>query len=287
MLATKRNQWKSRLCWSLIAASLAFTLACGSADQPADVAEETPGGGDVYQPTGTEGTVTGKVSFEGQAPKYRAISMDADPVCGAAHSGPVYPEQVVANDNGTLRNVFIHVKGGLEGKNFAAPSQAVVLDQVGCVYKPHVLGIQARQNLDVVTSDDTTHNIHPIPKVNREWNISQPPGADPITRTFSRPEVSIPVKCNQHPWMRAYVHVVSHPFHAVTGEDGSFEVKGLPPGEYEIEAVHEEYGAQTATGTVAANGTATADFSYSSSQAYQPSSLEMMPALVLGCCGAE
>ena len=144
------------------------------------------------------------------------------------------------------------MKTGLEGKNFAVPDQPVELDQDGCLYMPHVLGIQARQKLKVVTSDKTTHNIHPMPKVNREWNISQPPGADPIMQTFSRPEVSIPVKCNQHPWMRAYIHVVGHPFYAVTGEDGAFEMKGLPPGNYEIEAVQEQYGAMTQKVTVAA-----------------------------------
>ena len=107
------------------------------------------------------------------------------------------------------------------------------------MYKPHVVGIQARQQLKVVTSDKTTHNIHPLPKVNREWNVSQPPDADPIMQSFSRPEESIPVKCNQHPWMRAYIHVMSNPFYAVTGDDGSFKIEGLPAGEYELEAMHE------------------------------------------------
>ncbi len=140
--------------------------------------------------------------------------MDADAVCAAKHSKPVYPEVVVVNSNGTLRNVFVYVKSGLDGKAFAVPDQPMVLDQDGCLYKPHVVGIQARQNLKVVTSDKTTHNIHPMPKVNREWNVSQPPGADPIMKSFNRPEVGIPVKCNQHPWMRAYIHVLGHPFYA-------------------------------------------------------------------------
>ena len=111
--------------------------------------------------------MTGKVNFKGTAPKSRPITMDADSVCAAKHQGAVYPETVVVNGNGTLRNVFVYVKTGLEGKNFAVPDQPVVLDQDGCMYKPHVLGIQARQNLKVVTSDKTTHNIHPLPKVNR------------------------------------------------------------------------------------------------------------------------
>jgi hypothetical protein len=253
----------------------------GGGEQASTPAAEESAGGAVWQPMGNEGTVTGKVNFQGTAPTYRAISMDADAVCAAAHSGPVYPEAVLANDNGTLRNVFVYVKSGLEGKTFAVPTTSVMLDQKGCMYIPHVIGIQARQNLEVRTDDNTTHNIHPLPKVNREWNISQPPGAQPIMQSFSRPEESIPVKCNQHPWMRAYIHVMSSPFYAVTGADGTFEIKGLPPGDYEIEAVHEEYGGQTQKVTVAANGTATAEFSYTAGQAYQPSSLKMMPALVL------
>ncbi|MCW5980674.1 MAG: carboxypeptidase regulatory-like domain-containing protein [Bryobacteraceae bacterium] len=266
------------------ASLLAFGAGCGG--ERTEQAQEQPGaeGGAVWKPTGQEGSVTGKINFQGQPPKYRAILMDADSVCAAQHSGPVYPDSVVVNNNGTLRNVFVYVKSGLEGKSFEVPSDSVELDQEGCIYKPHVLGIQARQQLKVVTSDNTTHNIHPIPKVNREWNVSQPPGADPIMQTFSRPETSIPVKCNQHPWMRAYIHVMGHPFYAVSGDDGSFKIEGLPAGEYELEAVHEEYGATTQKVTVAANQPSAADFGFNAKQAYGPSSLKMMPALALSCC---
>lgn len=269
-------------------AALIFALGCGQSQQPAEVSEQQPAAeGAAWKPTGNEGSITGKVNFKGQAPTFRRISMDADAACAAKHSTPVYPESVVVNGNGSLRNVFVYVKTGLEGKTFAVPGDPAVLDQVGCMYKPHVVGIQARQNLKVVTQDNTTHNIHPLPKVNREWNVSQPPGADPILRSFSRPEATIPVKCNQHPWMRAYIHVVSHPFWSVSGEDGTFKLEGLPPGDYEIEAVHEEYGAQTQKVTVAPKATASLDFTYSADQAYHPSSLKMVPALVLPCCGGK
>ena len=152
-----------KLTWFAIAMFLAACLGCGGGDAPAEAPEETPTAdteGAVWQPTGGEGTVAGKVSFDGDPPKPRPISMDADEVCASQHSGPVYAENVVTNENGTLRNVFIHVKGGLEGKTFAIPDEPVVLDQVGCVYTPHVVGIQARQKLEVRTSDNTAHNIH-------------------------------------------------------------------------------------------------------------------------------
>jgi len=278
---------KSLLGCTLIALAASLAGCGGSSNEASKTAEQQPAAGAEYKPTGDEGSVTGKVNFQGTAPKPKALQMDADAVCAAKHKEPVYPEMVVTNSNGTLKNVFVYVKSGLEGKTFAVPPEPVTIDQNGCVYKPHILGIQARQTLKVITSDDTTHNIHPMPKVNREWNVSQPPKADPITQTFSRPEVAIPVKCNQHPWMKAWINVVDHPFYAVTGDDGSFELKGLPPGNYEIEAVQEQYGAQTQKVTVAAKQAATAEFTFKPDQAYRPSSLKVMPALVLGCCGEK
>ena len=191
----------------------------------------------------TAATLTGKVLFEGQAPRTRKISMAAVPECEKLHDGKsVFTEQVVVNKNGTLRNVFIYVKGGLEGKSFASSKEPANLYQKGCIYTPHVLGIQAGQELLIHTDDPTTHNIHPMPQKNREWNTSMPPNADPLKRTFKRPEIMIPVKCNVHPWMRAYIGVLRHPFFAVSNEEGSFEITGLPPGEYVIEAWHEKHG---------------------------------------------
>jgi hypothetical protein len=267
---------------------LMLGVSCGgSKDTPAKTAEEVPAatGAAVWKPSGNEGSVTGKVSFKGTAPKLHTISMDADAVCAAKHTGAVYPETVTVNANGTLRNVFVYVKTGLEGKNFAVPDQPAVLDQDGCMYKPHVLGIQAKQNLKVVSSDKTTHNIHPLPTVNQEWNVSQAPGSDPIIRSFSRPEETIPVKCNQHAWMRAYIHVLSNPYFVVTGDDGSFKLEGLPPGDYEIEAIHEEYGASSQKVTVPASGSVATEFSYTAKQARIPSPLKTVPALIVNCCG--
>ncbi len=185
----------------------------------------------------TVGEVTGKISFAGAKPKTARIMMDQDPVCVQKHAGQaVFAEDGEVNSNGTLPNVFVYVKSGAEKYTFAPPADPVELNQDGCMYKPHVLGIMAGQTLKIASMDPTTHNIHPMPKDNREWNMSQAPGAAPIEQKFARPEVMVPVKCNQHPWMRAWVGVTANPFFAVSGNDGTFTIKGLPPGDYTIEA---------------------------------------------------
>ncbi|HEV2494939.1 MAG TPA: carboxypeptidase regulatory-like domain-containing protein [Terriglobia bacterium] len=206
--------------------------------------------------------ITGRVAFQGTKPKLEPIDMSKDPVCEAKHKGPpAYPEDGEVNPNGTLPNVFVYVKAGATG-SWKPPAQPVVLDQRGCVYHPHVLGIMVGQELEVVSSDATTHNVHPMPKHNKEWNQSQPPGAAPLTWRFTRPEVMIPVKCNQHPWMKAYIGVTSNPFYAVSGRDGTYTIRGLPPGEYTIEALTATFGTREQKVSVAAGGTATADFAF-------------------------
>jgi plastocyanin len=210
----------------------------------------------------TVGEVTGKISFDGAKPKQQRIMMDQDPVCVQKHSSPVVAEDGGVNDNGTLPNAFIYVKAGAEKYTFAPPADPVILDQDGCMYKPHVLGIMAGQTLKIVSSDATTHNIHPMPKDNREWNMSQAPGAAPIEQKFARPEIMVPVKCNQHPWMRAWIGVTSNPFFAVSASDGTFTIKGLPPGDYTIEAWTATFGTQDQTVTVGAKETKTVDFKF-------------------------
>jgi plastocyanin len=213
----------------------------------------------------TVGTVTGKVSFDGAKPKPKRIMMDQDPVCVQKHSGPVVAEDGQVNDNGAVPNVFIYVKTGAEKYTFAPPSDAVTLDQDGCMYKPHVLGVMAGQTLNIVSSDATTHNIHPMPKDNREWNMSQAPGAAPIQQKFARPEIMVPVKCNQHPWMRAWIGVTANPFFAVSASDGTFTIKGLPPGDYTIEAWTPTFGTQDQNVTVGAKESKTVDFKFKAS----------------------
>jgi hypothetical protein len=245
---------------------LAVTLAgCGGGGQPAaeqpagDAAAPAPAATATVDPA-TAATITGKVNFTGQAPNRVRIRMDAVPACTQANSEPVFVQDVVVNSNNTLANVFVYVKEGLPG-SFPASGGDVELNQRGCMYTPHVLGLTVGQNLRVKNADPTNHNIHPLPMQNREWNQSQPPGAADLVQQFARPEVMIPVKCNVHPWMIAYVGVLPHPFFAVSGADGSFEIKGLPPGNYVIEAWHEKFGTFTQNVTVGASETKQVDFS--------------------------
>ena len=170
--------------------------------------------------------------------------MDADPQCAKLHPSAVSDESIAVNANGMLANVFVYIKNGLEDKNFEPPVDPVVIDQNGCWFNPRVLGIQVGQTLKVKNSDPVTHNIHPMPEKNREWNQSQAPDTEPFTRKFTQPEVMIKVKCNIHAWMHAWVGAVAHPYFAVTGTDGAFQFKNVPPGNYTIEIWHEELGRQ-------------------------------------------
>ena len=208
-------------------------------------------------------SVTGKAVFKGVKPVMRPLTMDATPACAKQHSKPPLSEEVVMGAGGTLANVFVYVKSGLPaGKTWPIPAKAMTVTQVGCIYQPHVLGAMVGQNVEFLNEDPTSHNVHPLPKINNEWNQSQPPKGDPIVRTFSKPEIGLPIKCNLHPWMRVYVNVVPHPFFAVTGADGSFSIKGLPAGDYTLAAWHERFGVQEFKVKVAANGTAAANFTF-------------------------
>lgn len=202
----------------------------------------------VHTANAVEGSgVTGKVVFEGTPPAPVVLKVDADPTCLLQHQDGITSEEVVVNPNGTLKYVFVYVKQGLEGQTFPAPATPVVFDQKGCHYEPHVFGIQVGQPLEIRNSDDTLHNVHALPKASQEFNLGMPIKGMKLTKTFTAPEVTVKIKCEVHPWMAAYAGVVDHPFYAVTGEDGSFSLKDLPPGEYVVEAWHEKYGTQTQT----------------------------------------
>ncbi len=208
------------------------------------------------------GAVTGQILFKGTRPKPRRILMNADPVCVSLHHGPVYYQDGQVNANGTLPNVFVYIQLGLGNRHFQPPSTPVVLDQQGCMYVPHVLGIMVGQPLKVVSHDPTTHNIHIMSKLNRPWNQSQPPGAPPFIKRFTRPEIMIPVQCNEHPWMHAYIGVTSNPFYAVTGATGRYTLHGLPPGHYTVAAWTATFGTQREEVTLRAGQTVTLNFTF-------------------------
>jgi plastocyanin len=212
-------------------------------------------------PADSSSSLKGEVKFEGVAPKPSPIDMSADPLCAKEHATPATTEDIVVGANGGLANVVVYVSDGLAPGTFQPPQQAAVFEQKGCQYKPHVLAMQANQKLDVVNSDATTHNIHPNPNNNREWNMTQPHGV-PLEQTFAREEIAIPVKCNVHPWMRGYIAVFKHPYFAVTDKNGSFDLKDLPPGTYTITAWQEKLGTKSQKVTVGAGEAKTLDFAF-------------------------
>jgi polysaccharide lyase family 4-like protein len=289
------KQTKVWLVLTIVLSMLALASACGKKEETAN---ETGGAstGKPYTPKGNEGSVTGAIAYNGTPPAPKKIDTSADPVCGQKNPN-LSTEDTVVN-NGKLANTFVYIKDGtladgtkIGEYTFTAPSEAGVLDQNGCHYRPHVLGLMTNQKLRITNSDPTQHNIHPTPKNNPEWNQTQPNGAPPIEKSFTRAEVLIPVKCNQHPWMKAYIGVLKHPFFGVSGEDGSYTIKGVPPGTYNV-AAWREGGAtgteKTMSVTVPASGSVKADFTFGEAAAATGKpSLEMMPALEFPMVGRK
>jgi hypothetical protein len=210
----------------------------------------------------TAGVLKGTVRFTGRKPARKAVDMSGDPACAEAHGGKAYDESLVVNPDGTLANVFIYIKTGLEGKKFEVPASPVTIDQRGCWFHQRVMGIQTGQTLQVTNSDPVTHNIHPLAQINREWNHSQGQGDAPLARKFIKPEVMIRVKCNIHSWMHAFIGVMEHPYFVVTGPSGTFEIRNVPPGDYVIEAWQEALGAQEQKITVTPTGTVETNFAF-------------------------
>ena len=256
----------------LLLSCLAFT-ACNQNTRPMPPASEHPGESKatpanltVVDPA-TAATIQGTIHFQGTPPAPVQIDMGMDPGCTIANSQPNFSQQYVVS-KGRLANVYVYIKQGLEGKNFAVFTDPVVLDQKGCRYDPHVLALMAGQTLRVLNDDPTMHNVHAQPNAagNQQWNMSQMPKGAPIETTFHNPEIMMPFKCNQHPWMKAYVNVAANPFYAVSDAQGEFEIKDLPTGEYTIGAVHEALGEQTRKTTVGAKESKNIDFTYTAQQ---------------------
>jgi plastocyanin len=212
---------------------------------------------------GAASTINGSVIFDGKAPTLRPIAMDAEPVCSAKHAGGAPNEALVLGTGNTMGNVMVWVSKGLAaGKTWPAPQTPVTLNQDGCTYKPHVMGIMVGQPYKILNSDGILHNIHTLPKVNASFNRGQPATVKEMSTTFPKAEDVFQVKCDVHPWMSAYIGVFTNPFFSATGPDGKFTISGLDPGTYELTAWHERLGTQKATVTVAANETKTQGFKF-------------------------
>lgn len=209
----------------------------------------------------TAGSISGTVKFDGKAPDAEALRLSKDCVAGP---GPnPQSEAVLVSADGGLQNVFVYVRDGLDpAYKFDTPTTPVELAQRGCIYRPRVMGVQVGQVIEVVNADATLHNVHAIPMVNQEFNKHQPLQNSRMNHAFTAPEVMVKFKCDVHPWMASWVGVVAHPFFAVSNETGKFDIKGLPPGSYTLEAVHETYGRQTAKVTVGDKQEQTVSFSF-------------------------
>jgi len=230
-------QWKHAVC--SVVGMLAFAGLAVAGPEPAG------------------GTVSGKVTYEGTPAKMKPIDMSKEPSCAKMYTTPQLAETVVTGSGNSLENVVVYVSAGAPDE--AAPSTAAVFTQKGCRYIPHVLAFQVNQEIKIQNEDQTSHNIHPLPKLNREWNKSQPPGTPPISEKYDKAEI-FPVKCNVHPWMHGNFAVLKNSHFAVTGDGGAFTLPNLPPGKYTITAWHEPDETLTQEVTITGSETKTVNF---------------------------
>ena len=251
---------QQRKLWSILSIlAVAAAAACGGGGESAPAAVAEPAA-PIFDPS-TAGNVSGMVMVDGELPAAEEFMMNSDPNCVTAATNTMSSTYV--GSDGHLGNVFVYVREGLGDMTFPTPSEVVTLNQEGCRYIPHVMGIQVGQTLNIVNSDPTLHNIHATPASNQEFNMGQPIQGMQFERTFDTPEIMVPMRCDVHSWMNSYIGVLEHPFFAVTGEDGMFDISTLPPGDYVIEAWHEALGTQTQNVTVTTGGTAEVSFTFS------------------------
>ncbi len=241
-------------------ASQGGEAAPAGGEQMAEVPQDPEAGTDAIKALQKgSATLTGTVTYVGKVPTLPPIDMNADPVCASKHDGPVPNEALVLGDGNTLANIFVQVKDSFAQGDYPAPSTPVVIDQRGCLYHPHVLGMLAGQSLQFWNSDGILHNVHGTPEKNREFNLGMPGTLHDKSQTLNTPEEFVHVKCDVHPWMKAYVAVMTHPYFDVTGTDGHYSIK-VPPGTYTVEAWHEKLGTKAQEVTVGDGETATVDF---------------------------
>ncbi|MBI2422336.1 MAG: hypothetical protein HYV27_05855 [Candidatus Hydrogenedentes bacterium] len=210
------------------------------------------------------GAITGKIVFEGEAPPMKPVNTEgADPVCAAMHKDePLLNEVLVLGEGQTMANVFVHVTGGLAAKDYPMPAEAFPVTQKGCRYDPHVFAVRTGQTVKILNPDGTLHNVNGMPEKNPPFNKGMPKNVTEMDVVFTIPEMMFPMRCDVHPWMRAYCAVMDHPFYTITQKDGIFKIDGLDAGEYEIAAWHERLGEQKAKVTVAADGSVEQNFTF-------------------------
>ncbi len=268
------TQW-TRLIWT--ASLIALLAGCGggetASDSPAPAA--TPADTQIEAPMETthdapvasealgNATIAGTILFEGEAPTLRPIRMNADPGCAAKHDGPVASEALVLGEGNVMANVVVRITEGLPARTWTPPATPVTLDQDGCKYSPHVIGLVKGQELKILNSDGLLHNVHALPKQNKEFNMAMPAARQEAVKSFATAEAPFKIKCDVHPWMGAYILVSEHPYFSITGTDGTFAIEGLPAGTYTIEAWHEVLEIQTTTVTVEDGATGEANFIFS------------------------
>lgn len=217
----------------------------------------------IFMSSAHAASISGVVKYEGEAPKFKEIQMDADPLCLEKHAAPVFPQTLLLGEGSTMANVFVQLKSGLPNQPYAAPAEPVVLTQSGCMYDPHVFGVMVGQPVKILNPDGTLHNVHATSKINPEFNLAMPKFRTETTKVFDKPEFMFAFKCDVHPWMTAWVSVMAHPYFATTKQDGKFVIENLPAGTYEIEAWHEKLGTKTGSVTVADGETKQVDFTFS------------------------
>jgi len=257
--------------WMIAIALAALAGGCGGGAEtaPAETPSAdgpTPAASAPAEPTaaspGPQGSaaISGIVRYDGEIPPSRPVKMDADPGCAKKHDSPPPSEMLVMGENNTMANVFVRVKAGLPGGSYPIPAAPAVLNQDGCRYVPHVLGVMQGQTVKILNSDGLLHNVHALPKVNKAFNMAMPATRTEAEVTFDQQEEMFKIKCDVHPWMGAYVQVMAHPFFDVTADDGRFELRGLPAGSYEIEVWHERLGTQTERAELADGESVEIDF---------------------------